>query len=84
MMIFIELRLQEENVLKSLLSGHEVQLEEGAFGNLSQRILRLFTEAKRTHSEQMEDLENIPIVSVRGKLKFRNNVLNSFAFSNYY
>lgn len=57
------MQLQEANVLKSLLSGHEVQLDEGAFGNRSRQILRLFTEAKRTHSEQLQDLENIPIVS---------------------
>lgn len=49
--------------MNSLLSGNEVQLEEGAFGDLSRQILRLFTEAKRTHSEQSEELENIPIVS---------------------
>lgn len=58
--------LQENNIMKSLLSGHEVQLDEGAFGTLSQQILRLFTEVKRIQSEQNQDLENIPIVSVDG------------------
>lgn len=47
--------------MKSLLSGHEVQLNEGAFGTLSEQILRLFTEAKRKQSDQ--DLDHIPIVS---------------------
>lgn len=51
-------------MLKSLLSGHEVQLEDGAFGSLSNQILRLFTEVKRTQSEQMQELENIPVVSI--------------------
>ncbi|XP_031617314.1 rab3 GTPase-activating protein catalytic subunit [Contarinia nasturtii] len=49
------------NALKSLLSANEVQLEEGAFGPLSQQILRLFTQVKRAQSEQLQDLENIPI-----------------------
>lgn len=55
--------LQETNVLKSLLSGHEVQLEEGAFGTLSQQILRLYTEVKPTQGQQSQDVEDIPIVS---------------------
>lgn len=54
--------------MESLLSGHEVQLDEGAFGTLSQQILRLFTEVKRIQSEQNQDLENIPIVSVDGNV----------------
>lgn len=54
---------QEANVLKSLLSGHEVHLNDGAFGSLSQQILRLFTEVKLIQSEQNVDLENVPIVS---------------------
>lgn len=60
----IQMKWQEDNVLKSLLNGYEVQLDEGAFGPLSCEILRLFTEAKRTHSEQTQDLDNIPIVSL--------------------
>lgn len=63
MKLFSLIQSQEQKVLKSLLSGHEVQLDEGAFGTLSQQILRLFTEVKRTQSEQTQDLENIPIVS---------------------
>lgn len=60
---FIESKLQEKDILKSLLSGHEVQLDEGAFGDHSRQILRLFTEAKRTHSEQSQNLDTIPVVS---------------------
>lgn len=52
-------------MLKSLLSGQEVELHEGAFGPLSQPILRLFTEAKRTQSEQSIDVENMPIVIIK-------------------
>lgn len=55
--------MQENHVLKSLLSGHEVQLDEGAFGTLSHQILRLFTELKRSQFEQSLNLENMPIVS---------------------
>lgn len=61
--------------MKSLLSGHEVQLDEGAFGTLSQQILRLFTEVKRIQSEQNQELENIPIVSVDGCLIFQSFAL---------
>lgn len=70
--------------MNSLLSGNEVQLEEGAFGDLSRQILRLFTEAKRTHSEQSEELENIPIVSfhkIKKKEKLLKNVIKSKMFA---
>lgn len=68
--------LQDANVVKSLLSGHEVQLDEGAFGQLSQKILRLFTEVKRAHSEQSLDLDNIPIVSnFHGNFNLFSNVI---------
>lgn len=49
--------------MKSLLSGHEVQLTGGAFGTLSEQILRLFTEVKRKQNQQLQDLDNIQIVS---------------------
>lgn len=62
--LFKYLLSQEANVLKSLLSGHEVQLPEGAFGTLSERILRLFTEVKCNLNEQSQDLDNTPIVSI--------------------
>lgn len=51
-------------MLKSLLSGHEVQLPEGAFGTISERILRLFTEVKCNLNEQSQDLDSTPIVSI--------------------
>lgn len=72
------MKLQDENVLKSLLNGHEVQLDEGAFGPLSCEILRLFTEAKRTHSEQLQDLENIPIVSLTQNKEIKKINLSRF------
>lgn len=50
-------------MVKSLLSGHEVQLNEGAFGTLSHQILRLFTEVKLIQSEQTDEVGNVPIVS---------------------
>lgn len=54
------------SILKSLLSGQEVQLNDGAFGPLSEQILRLFTELKAIQSEQIatQGLDNIPIVNV--------------------
>lgn len=72
-------------MLKSLLSGHEVQLSEGAFGPLSQQILRLYTEVKLIQREQAEDLDNIPIVSFTMKSAFRGesesmNNFHSFFF----
>lgn len=60
---FFQNLLQENEVLKTLLSGDELFLPEGAFGPLSQQILRMFTEIKRVQSEQTADVENIPIVS---------------------
>lgn len=52
--------------MKSLLSGQEVQLNEGAFGSLSEQILRMFTELKAIQKEQIasQGLDNIPVVSV--------------------
>lgn len=57
------LKTQETEILKTLLSGDEVELAEGAFGTLSQQILRLFTEIKLVQSEQADKVEHIPIVS---------------------
>lgn len=48
--------------MKSLLSGNEVELNEGAFGPLSQQVLRMFTEIKRIRNEQADEIDNIPIV----------------------
>lgn len=76
---------QEASVVKSLLSGHEVQLNEGAFGALSQQILRLFTEVKLIQSAQNEDLDNVPIVNCLyfppQKIKVENSFFSHFTDS---
>lgn len=44
-------------MLDSLLRGYEAELEDGAKGDISIKILNLFTEVKRIQNEQPIDEE---------------------------
>lgn len=44
-------------MLESLLRGYEAELEDGAKGDISSKILNLFSEVKRIQNEQPIDEE---------------------------
>lgn len=44
-------------MLESLLRGYEAELEDGAKGDISLKILNLFSEVKRIQNEQPIDEE---------------------------
>lgn len=48
----INLQTKDKAVLDSLLRGYEAELEDGAEGDISLKILNLFSEVKRIQNEQ--------------------------------